>query len=172
MELIYFLVTDLTKNYADKFGMHANYFVDNGAFLEGLGYSAGIGFVCALAFYFCLCNGNSAKAATRVNWIIGLLIVALIGYFVSDTLIMGAKGSGFYQSVNDFVMEFGKKNPLDTMGIQERTAEMNMILKNLREGKDVAFELNITNTILTMLSYFITSIVVKNFTKHGSQIPF
>lgn len=60
MELIYFLVTDLTKNYADKFGMHANYFVDNRAFLEGLGYSAGIGFVCALAFYFCLCNGNSA----------------------------------------------------------------------------------------------------------------
>lgn len=172
MELIYFWVTELTTKYADKFDFHANYFVTERAFLQGFVYSLVIGAVCALAFYFCLCNGNSVKPATRVNWLIGLFIVALAGYFVSDILIMGAEGSGFYKSINDFVRNFADKNGLDTHGIQERTAEMNLILKNLREDRDVALELNATNTIIAMLSYFLVSIGVKNFTKHGSQIPF
>lgn len=171
MELIYFLVTSL-EAYADKFGFHANYFVEKGAFLEGLLYSAGIGALIALLFYFGCCNGESVKPATRVNWLIGLFLVGLIAFFISDLFIIGSEGEGFYASLDAIVREYCVNNSWDTLGIQERQIEMNTIVKNLKEGKDVALEVNLTNVFISMLVYFLISLGVKNYTKHGSQIPF
>lgn len=176
MDLFYFFVTS-HEQYADKFGFHNYYFVEGNfpAFTEGFLYSAGIGGVVALAFYFGLCNGESAKHATRVNWGIGLLLVALAAYFIGDIMIIGSDGnpgSGFYGACQDFAREFMEDNRGNTQALQECQMELKSILEKLRKGKDVALTFNVTNAVLSMLFYFLTSIGVKNFTKHGSQIPF
>ena len=175
MDLFYFLVTSL-EQYADKFGFHNYYFVENGgAFTEGYFYSAGIGVVVALAFYFGLCNGESAKPATRVNWGIGLLLVALAAYFIGDIMIIGSDGnpgSGFYGACQEFANNFMSQNIGNNQAVQECQMELNRILEELRKGNDVALMFNVTNAVLSMLFYFLTSIGVKNFTKHCSQIPF
>lgn len=173
MDFFYFLVTSL-EQYADKFGFHNYYFVENGAFTEGFLYSAGIGVVVSLAFYFGLCNGESVKLATRVNWGIGLLLVALAAYFIGDIMIIGSDGnpgSGFYCACQEFANNFMSQNIGNNQAVQECQMELNRILEELRKGNDVALMFNVTNAVLSMLFYFLTSLCVKNLTKHGSQIP-
>lgn len=176
MDFFYFLVTSL-EQYADKYGFHNYYFVENGlgAFTEGFLYSAGIGVVVSLAFYFGLCNGESVKLATRVNWGIGLLLVALAAYFIGDIMIIGSDGnpgSGFYCACQEFANNFMSQNIGNNQAVQECQMELNRILEELRKGNDVALMFNVTNAVLSMLFYFLTSLCVKNLTKHGSQIPF
>ena len=174
MDFFYFLVTSL-EQYADKFGFHNYYFVENRAFTEGFLYSAGIGVVVSVAFYFGLCNGESVKPATRVNWGIGLLLVALAAYFIGDIMIIGSDGkpgTGFYQACQNFCQAFCDSHPGNVQAGRECQMELESILKELRKGKDVALMFNVTNAVLSMLFYFLTSLCVKNLTKHGSQIPF
>lgn len=174
MDFFYYFVTSL-EQYTDKFGFHSYYFVENGAFTEAFLYSAAIGVAIALAFYFGLCNGESAKPATRVNWFIGLLLVALAAYFAGDMMIIGSDGNpgtGFYAACQEFANNFMNQNIGNNQAVQECQMELNRILEELRKGNDVALMFNITNAVLSMLIYFLTSLGVKNFTKHGSQIPF
>lgn len=174
MDLFYYFVTSLDQ-YADKFGFHNYYFVENGAFTAGFWYSFGIGVVVALAFYFGLCNGESVKHATRVNWGIGLLLVALAAYFIGDFLIIGSDGnpgSGFYCACQEFANNFMSHNIGNNQAVQECQMELNRILEELRKGNDVALMFNVTNAVLSMLFYFLTSLGVKNLTKMGSHIPF
>ena len=60
----------------------------------------------------------------------------------------------------------------NNQAVQECQMELNRILEELRKGNDVALMFNVTNAVLSMLFYFLTSLCVKNLTKHGSQIPF
>lgn len=174
MDLFYFLVTSL-EQYSDKFGFHTNYFVENGTFALAFGCSFGIGAAIALAFYFGMCNGESVKHATRTNWYIGLLLVALAAFFVSDIMFIGADGNpgtGFYGACQEHIRQFMLQHQGNQQVIQECQTEFNKIMKNLNEGNDVALMFNVTNALLSMLFYLLASIGVKNFTKHGSQIPF
>lgn len=174
MDFIYFLVTSL-EQYSDKFYFHSNYFVEQRSFTEAFFYSSGIGAAVALVFYFVLCNGDSVKPATRVNWFIGLLLVALAAFFVGDIMIIGSDGTpgtGFYAACQDYANEYMIANQGNEQAITECQMELNNILENLRQGNDVALMFNLTNAVISMLVYFLTSLGVKNFTKSGSAIPF
>lgn len=174
MDFFYFLVTSL-EQYTDKFGFHTYYFVENGAFTEAFFYSTGIGAVVAITFYIGLCNGESVRPATRVNWLICLLLVAFAAFFVGDIMIIGSEGNpgtGFYASCQDFANNYMIQHQGNDQTIQECMGELNKILKDLREGNDVALMFNVVNVLLSILTYFLVSLCVKNFTKHGSQIPF
>ena len=174
MDLFYFLVTSL-EQYSDKFGFHVNYFIEKGAFTEAFLYSLAIGVVVALAFYFSLCNAVSVKPATRVNWFIGLVIVAIAAFFIGDIMVIGSEGNpgtGFYASCQAFANNYMLLHQDNNQAIQECQNELNKILQDLKEDNDIVLLFNVTNAFLSMLIYFLVSLSVKNFTKHGSQIPF
>lgn len=185
MDLFYFLVTSL-EQYSDKLGFHKYFFEGElpswlkdvapfPAFYEGFLCSLGIGAAIALAFYFGMCNGESVKPATRTNWYIGLLLVALAAFFVSDIMFIGADGnpgSGFYGACQEYAKKFMENHTGNQQDIKACLDEFNKIKTALNEGNDVALMFNVSNALLSMLFYLLASIGVKNFTKHGSQIPF
>ena len=174
MDFFYFLVTSM-EQYNDKYGFHSTYFAENSGFLEGFLYSLAIGIVIALVFYFGLCNGKSIKYATRVNWCIGLAIVALVAYFFGDIMVIGTAGNpgtGFYAFCQSFANDFMIQHQGNEQAIADCQIELNNILTQLNQGKDVALWFNISNAVYAMIAYFLVSIGVKNVTKMASQIPF
>lgn len=174
MDIFYFLVTSL-EAYKDQYGFHSAYFADGSGFMTGLLLSVIIGVVLALVFYFSLCNGKSTKFATRANWFVMLLVVAVLTYFTGEIFIIGSEGqpgTGFYEFCQNYANNYVSEHVGNNQTVQACLLEYNTIIENLKQGKDVAFLFNINNVIYSVVTFFLTSLGVKNLTKHGSQIPF
>ena len=174
MDIFYFLVTSW-EAYKDQYGFHSAYFADGSGFMIGLLLSLGIGVVMALCFYFGLCNGKSAKPATRINWWVTLLLVAVITYFVCDMVVIGAAGqpgTGFYAFCQDYANNYVSEHVGNNQTVQACLLEYNTIIDNLNQGKDVALMFNRNSVSYSVLAFVLTSFGVKNLTKHGSQIFF
>ena len=174
MDIFYFLVTSF-EAYKDQYGFHSAYFADGSGFMIGLLLSLGIGVVMALCFYFGLCNGKSAKPATRINWWVTLLLVAVITYFVCDMVVIGAAGqpgTGFYAFCQDYANNYVSEHVGNNQTVQACLLEYNTIIDNLNQGNDVALMFNLNNVFYSVLAFVLTSFGVKNLTKHGSQIFF
>lgn len=174
MDIFYFLVTSL-EAYKDQYGFHSAYFADRSGYLTGFLLSLGIGVFLALCFYFGLCNGKSAKPATRINWWVTLLLVAVITYFVCDMVVIGAAGqpgTGFYAFCQDYANNYVSEHVGNNQTVQACLLEYNTIIDNLNQGKDVALMFNLNNVFYSVLAFVLTSFGVKNLTKHGSQIFF
>lgn len=174
MDIFYFLVTSL-EAYKDQYGFHSAYFADGSGFMTGLLLSLGIGVFLALCFYFGLCNGKSAKPATRANWWVTLLLVVISTYFICEMVVIGAAGkpeTGFYDFCQVYANHYMDEHQGNNQIVQACLLEYNNIIENLNQGKDVALMFNLNSVIYSVLVFFLTSLGVKNLTKHGSQIPF
>ena len=174
MDIFYFLVTSF-EAYKDQYGFHSAYFADGSGYLTGFLLSLGIGVFLALCFYFGLCNGKSAKPATRINWWVTLLLVAVITYFVCDMVVIGAAGqpgTGFYAFCQDYANNYVSEHVGNNQTVQACLLEYNTIIDNLNQGNDVALMFNLNNVFYSVLAFVLTSFGVKNLTKHGSQIFF
>ncbi|CAK7086295.1 MAG: hypothetical protein BACB_04408 [Bacteroides thetaiotaomicron] len=176
MDIFYFLVTSFSSEaYKDQYGFHSAYFADGSGYLTGFLLSLGIGVFLALCFYFGLCNGKSAKPATRINWWVTLLLVAVITYFVCDMVVIGAAGqpgTGFYAFCQDYANNYVSEHVGNNQTVQACLLEYNTIIDNLNQGNDVALMFNLNNVFYSVLAFVLTSFGVKNLTKHGSQIFF
>lgn len=176
MDIFYFLVTSFSSEaYKDQYGFHSTYFADGSGYLTGFLLSLGIGVFLALCFYFGLCNGKSAKPATRINWWVTLLLVAVITYFVCDMVVIGAAGqpgTGFYAFCQDYANNYVSEHVGNNQTVQACLLEYNTIIDNLNQGNDVALMFNLNNVFYSVLAFVLTSFGVKNLTKHGSQIFF
>ena len=176
MDIFYFLVTSFSSEaYKDQYGFHSAYFADGSGYLTGFLLSLGIGVFLALCFYFGLCNGKSAKPATRINWWVTLLLVAVITYFVCDMVVIGAAGqpgTGFYAFCQDYANNYVSEHVGNNQTVQACLLEYNTIIDNLNQGNDVALMFNLNNVFYSVLAFVLTSFGVKNLTKHGSQVPF
>ena len=176
MDIFYFLVTSFSSEaYKDQYGFHSAYFADGSGYLTGFLLSLGIGVFLALCFYFGLCNGKSAKPATRINWWVTLLLVAVITYFVCDMVVIGAAGqpgTGFYAFCQDYANNYVSEHVGNNQTVQACLLEYNTIIENLNQGNDVALMFNLNNVFYSVLAFVLTSFGVKNLTKHGSQIFF
>ena len=176
MDIFYFLVTSFSSEaYKDQYGFHSAYFADGSGYLTGFLLSLGIGVFLALCFYFGLCNGKSAKPATRINWWVTLLLVAVITYFVCDMVVIGAAGqpgTGFYAFCQDYANNYVSEHVGNNQTVQACLLEYNTIVDNLNQGNDVALMFNLNNVFYSVLAFVLTSFGVKNLTKHGSQIFF
>ena len=176
MDIFYFLVTSFSSEaYKDQYGFHSAYFADGSGYLTGFLLSLGIGVFLALCFYFGLCNGKSAKPATRINWWVTLLLVAVITYFVCDMVVIGAAGqpgTGFYAFCQDYANSYVSEHVGNNQTVQACLLEYNTIVDNLNQGNDVALMFNLNNVFYSVLAFVLTSFGVKNLTKHGSQIFF
>ena len=176
MDIVYFLVTSFSSEaYKDQYGFHSAYFADGSGYLTGFLLSLGIGVFLALCFYFGLCNGKSAKPATRINWWVTLLLVAVITYFVCDMVVIGAAGqpgTGFYAFCQDYANNYVSEHVGNNQTVQACLLEYNTIVDNLNQGNDVALMFNLNNVFYSVLAFVLTSFGVKNLTKHGSQIFF
>ena len=176
MDIFYFLVTSFSSEaYKDQYGFHSAYFADGSGYLTGFLLSLVIGVFLALCFYFGLCNGKSAKPATRINWWVTLLLVAVITYFVCDMVVIGAAGqpgTGFYAFCQDYANNYVSEHVGNNQTVQACLLEYNTIIDNLNQGNDVALMFNLNNVFYSVLAFVLTSFGVKNLTKHGSQIFF
>ena len=176
MDIFYFLVTSFSSEaYKDQYGFHSAYFADGSGYLTGFLLSLGIGVFLALCFYFGLCNGKSAKPATRINWWVTLLLVAVITYFVCDMVVIGAAGqpgTGFYAFCQDYANNYVSEHVGNNQTVQACLLEYNTIIDNLNQGNDVALMFNLNNVFYSVLAFVLTSFGVKSLTKHGSQIFF
>lgn len=176
MDIFYFLVTSFSSEaYKDQYGFHSAYFADGSGYLTGFLLSLGIGVFLALCFYFGLCNGKSAKPATRINWWVTLFLVAVITYFVCDMVVIGAAGqpgTGFYAFCQDYANNYVSEHVGNNQTVQACLLEYNTIIDNLNQGNDVALMFNLNNVFYSVLAFVLTSFGVKNLTKHGSQIFF
>ncbi len=181
MDFFYFLVTG-SNSWEPHY--HENFFITQGGFIWGIVGALVIGLLCAVAFYFGCCNSTrSSKYATVGMWSVVLLISGLIGYFYADFVVIGDSSASadnssifyqhsFYKANDDyFISETSKAGVSDTE-ISDLTDKKNEIKDNLDKGGDVRFDFDITTALLTVLFYFLTSIIIKRFTYTGKSIPF
>lgn len=174
MHFFYFLVTSL-EVYKDQYGFHSAYFADGSGFVTGFLLSLVIGVVLALCFYLGLCNGKSAKRATRVFWVITLLLVMIITFVICWMFVIGAAGqpgTGFYEFCQNYANNYVAEHVGNNQTVQACLLEYNTIIENLKNGEDVECMFYLNSIIYSVLAFFLTSLGVKNLTKHGSQIPF
>lgn len=172
MDFFYFLVTD-DNSWEPLF--HPNYFNSVG-FLYGVLGAFAIGAVLALIFYFGCCNNkDSVKYSTKSIWAIFLLIAGVVGYFYADVALIGDPDTtkpgtfSFSEANNQYYIEQAKGAPV------EKVSQLNQIhtkiKSDLKKGGDIRFPFAITTSVLTILFYFIVSLVVKRFTYTGKAIP-
>lgn len=172
MDFLYFLITS-ENAWSDKFGFHKNYFIENNAFLTGFLIAVSFSILLTLLFYFGCCNGKSNENAKPLYWFVLLAVVAVGVYFVGDAVVIGAENTSgsFYEANQKFCTEYCRAHVGNEQTIKECRIELAKITKDLNEGCDVAFMFNLTNVILSLTIFYLMSLIVKGFTKHGSCIP-
>ena len=173
MDFFYFLVKDENSGWESIF--HADYFESTG-FLYGTLGALAIGLVCALIFYFGLCNNkNNVSAATKTNWLIILLVAGVAAYFYADFALIGnpettnAGTVSFCENNNRLLIQLTAGSPAPT--VKMYTDKYQEIMHNLKEGSDVAFAFDITTAFLAIVFFFLISLVIKRFTIAGKAIP-
>lgn len=173
MDFFYFLVKDENSGWEPIF--HADYFESTG-FLYGTLGALAIGLLCALIFYFGLCNNkNNVSAATKTNWLIFLLVAGIAAYFYADLALIGDPETtnpgtfSFCENNNRKLIDITQGQPQPV--VAQYTAEYQKIKNNIQKGNDVAFTFDITTAFLAIVFYFLFSLVIKRFTIAGKSIP-
>ena len=172
MEFLYFLVTQ-DKTWGDAYGFHNHYFNELNIFTYSSIVMVVIGIVFSLAFYkgFCDCERNNL--ATRSNWWIMLAVTIVVAYLVSQFVFFGGANSGFIaESKTYLTTTLYTQYENNEKVYQECVNTFTEIKVNVQEGKDIAFWFDITNMLLAAILFFLTSLVVKKHTAHGTEIPF
>lgn len=176
MDFFYYLVTN-SKDWETIF--HKNYFSDGVGFTWGVIGALAIAALCAIIFYFGCCNSkNTCKLANLSVWAIFLVVAGALGYFYADTVLIGDANPkstfyahSFYKANEDCYIAAIKAGKTDTE-LHDMAQKKDQIKSNLKNGKDVRFEFDITTAVLAILFFFVFSLVVKRFTVNGKAIPF
>ena len=180
MNFIYYFVTS-SKCWEARF--HENFFNAGGGFIHGLIAALVIGAIFACIFYFCCCNSKtSAKMATIGVWALFLAIAGVASYFYADMIVIGDSSAkdnksifrtySFYKANDDFFINESKKPTSSPSYISELTAKKTEIKSNLDKGGDVRQEYDFTTAAWSLVFFFITSIIIKRFTRNGKHVPF
>ena len=172
MKFLYFLVTQ-DKTWGDEYGFHNHYFNELNIFTYSSIAMVIIGIVFSLAFYKGFCDRKSNEQATRSNWWIMLAVTIVVAYLVSQFVFFGGVNSGFIAESKTYLNEtlYTQYENNDEV-YQECVNTLTVIETNVQNGKDVALWFDITNLFLAAIFFFLTSMVVKRHTKHGTEIPF
>ena len=180
-ESIYSLVTKHEAWTNDAYGYYSNYFVSENAFMWAFISMLAIGSIAACIYYFGFCNGISNKYAKPSYWLITMAVVGILAFALGKLCFIGSdssndsgdsNASGFYKSCEVYCQVKVDEND-GNEDIQNAIRESyNDIVENLNQGVDIVAKFQLVNLILSLLTFFIISMLVKNFTKHGSSIPF
>lgn len=173
MDFLYFLVTSHDAWTNDAYGFHAHYFSDLNTFTYSLLAMVAVGAVLSVAFYMGCCNGKSNALATRTNWWIMFAVTAVVAFCVSHFVFFGGESSGFLAASDSFLNTELYQQYMNNQSEFDKCAnELANIKDAVANWNDVALMFSVTNLVIVLVIHFLTSMGVKRFTVHGSQIPF
>lgn len=172
MKFLYFLVTGC-KAYGEKLGAYKYYFETEGGFTSAFLLALGVAFVAALLYYlFCRKSFSFAKIG---SWIVTMLVAAAVSFALTGW------ATGMYQKKNAKTgirhaveLQYQEKAEAQTMDITELDNARANIHKGLDKGmftSPAIFRLCLSNFIITIILFYIFSLLFNGFSIHGVNIP-
>lgn len=176
MDKIYFLVSQCDTWVNDKSEYLSQYFCVEGAFLHAFLIALILAIVAAAIFYGWIGN-KVAKLSNLTIWLCSLLIQGFLTFLFTKIMVIGNSlaGTGIFQSIIK-----RKEDLLQTVynGI-ENSGQKDEFIKNtndfvqkLSDGCDVTNYLYLENVIISIILFFIISLIVKKMTKFAVYVPF
>lgn len=172
MENLYYLVMRMstwTQNDPHQFLHH--YFVENGAFVTSFAIALAVAFIGLLVFYGWF-GMVSNRLSNRTIWVVVLLVVGLVTFALTQLIVIGSMDNltGFFNDAATFASELKKNVPLDKLS--DFTQQVDQIKNAISDGCDVTWALDLWNTAISLIVFFVGSLLAKRFTRYAIAIPF
>lgn len=180
MAKLFFLVSTATA-YADDYGYHDHFFMGSG-FTNALIIAIIFAVLATVIFYFGLCMSHKTiSAATLPVWLVALVAAGVLSFVVTDLILIGSNPEegadeesigykhSFYNDMEDYYIELQEGAPAT-----EKKAMLqakNDIMLNLDQGDDVALRFGLNTAIISIMLFYLFSILFKGFTVNGGAIP-
>lgn len=172
MENLYFFVTNAsTWTDMDPRQFLYHYFVTNGAFTTCFLIALSVAIVGLLLFYGWI-GMASSRLSTLTTWAVTLVFVGLVTFALTQVSVIGSLSSqtGFFEDATQYAQTLRAAEPDETL------AQFEQQVTNIRDfmdnGCDVTWILDLWNTALSVLIFFLISLGVKRMTKYAIAIPF
>jgi len=159
MENLYYFVTNMsTWTNMDPRQFLYHYFVTNGAFTTSFLIALVVAIVGLLLFYGWI-GMTSSRLSTLTTWAVTLVFV---GSLSSQT--------GFFEDATQYAQQLRENEPDETLAQFEQ--QVTQIRDLMDKGCDVTWTLDLWNTAISLIIFFLFSLGVKRMTKYAIAIPF
>ncbi len=175
MEKIYFIVSQCgTWTQNDPNGYLSNYFSSEGAFVHAFLIALAVAAVAAGVFYGWIGNAV-AKLSNLATWICTMVLDAAVTFLLTKIFVIGSQiaGTGVFQSITQHKEELRKAIPVeDEAGRNNLISTTSKLVNTLNDGCDVTNYLYLENVVISIILFFIISLLVKKMTKFAVYVPF
>lgn len=169
MSFLYFLVTS-SKLYSDKLGVYKEYFVNNGGFTSAFLIAVGVAFIVALLYYVgCRMSFSWARTST---WVITFIVAGAISYGATGIATgISSKRGALPQTVERMYKKKISVPGADKTVLDKAKQDIKREQNKGMFGCNPVNRLCWTNFILTLIFFYIFSILFNGFSGHGVNIP-
>lgn len=177
MDNLYFFVTQMTTtwNQFDPRGFLNHYFIENGAFVTCFLIALAVAVVGLLLFYGWI-GMASSKLSKLSTWLVTFVCVGLITMAATQMVVIGsdASNTGFFRDATEYAQNKLRPdaNKISPEEGQKFEREFNDIREKMDKGCDVVYVLDLWNTGISLIIFFVGSIGVKRLTRYAISIPF
>lgn len=171
MKFLYFLVTDC-PSYNDDLGAYDFYF-SNGGFTAAFLVALGVAGIAAIIYYgWCKASFSFAKIGT---WIATMIVAAVASFFITGLATGYSKDpdadTGIRQAVELKYQENVDAMTMDITELDNARDNMHQALDGGIFHNNVIFRLCITNLVLTIILFYLISLLINGFSTNGVNIP-
>lgn len=172
MENLYYLVMRMEtwiQNDPRQFLYH--YFVTDGAFVTSFAIALAIAVIGLLVFYGWF-GMVSNRLSNRTVWFVTFVVVGLVTFALTQLIVIGSLDNltGFFNDAANYASELKRNVPKEQLPIFN--AQVEQIKNAISDGCDVTWALDLWNTLISLIIFFVGSILAKRFTKYAIAIPF
>ncbi len=172
MSFLYFLVTGC-KAYADKLEAYKYYFETEGGFTAAFLLALAVAGIFAIIYYlFCRASFSWAKIGT---WVITMLVAACVAFGLTGWATGMHKeqtaDTGIRHAVELQAQEAAEAQTMDYDEIEDARVTIHDGLDKGMFTSPVIFRLCVTNFVLTIILFYVISLLINGFSVHGVNIP-
>lgn len=169
MSFLYFLVTS-SKAYADKLGVYKEYFVNNGGFTSAFLIALGVAFAVALIYYVaCRMSFSWARMST---WVVTLFVAGAISFGVTGFATgISARTGALPQTVERMYKKKVSVPGADKTVLDKTKQDIRREQNKGMFGCNPVNRLCWTNFVLTIIFFYLFSLLFNGFSGHGVNIP-
>lgn len=176
MENLYYFVTTLTTwNQYDPNGFLNHYFIKDGAFVTCFLIALAVAVVGLLLFYGWI-GMSSSRLSKLSTWLVTFVCVGLITMAATQLVVIGSEVSdtGFFGDATEFAQAELRPaaNKISQEEGQKFDREFNDIRDKMDKGCDVVYVLDLWNTGISLIIFFVGSLGVKRLTRYAIAVPF
>lgn len=172
MENLYFFVTNMsTWTDADPRQFLYHYFVTNGAFTTSFLIALVVAIIGLLLFYAWI-GMTSSRLSNLSTWAVTLALVGLVTFALTQVSVVGSLSNqtGFFEDATQYAQQLREREPDETLAQFEQ--QVVQIRDLMDQGCDVTWTLDLWNTCISLIIFFVFSIGVKGVTRYAIAIPF